>query len=60
MESDLSAVLAVAKTAATQQSMQLAMVKKAHEMQMSLAQMVDQVARAAPPPGQGTVVDKLA
>ncbi len=60
MGNDLSAVLAAARTAATQQSMQLAMVKKAHEMQMALAQMVDQVARAAPPPGQGTVVDKLA
>lgn len=60
MGHDISAVLAVARTAATQQSMQLAMVKKAHEMQMALAQMVAEVARSAPPPGQGTVVDKLA
>jgi hypothetical protein len=29
-------------------------------MEMALVEMVDQVARSAPPPGQGTKVDKLA
>lgn len=49
-----------ARTAATQQTVALAIVKKNHEMEQMLIQMVDQVARSAPPPGQGRVVDKVA
>jgi hypothetical protein len=63
MDTDLSMALVAAQTVATQQSAALAIVKKSHEMDMALAQMIDQTARAAvapPPPGQGRVVDKTA
>ncbi len=60
MDSDLATSLITARTASTQQSIALAVVKKSHDMQMALVQMIDETARAAPPPGQGKVVDKLA
>lgn len=60
MESDLSMSLMAARTAQTQQSAQVAIVKKSHEMEMALVKMVDEVARSAPPPGQGSRVDKVA
>ncbi len=60
MDLDLTSQLLAARSAGTQQSIAIAVLKKQHEMDMSLIQMVDQVARAAPPPGQGTRVDKLA
>ncbi len=60
MDTDLSMALVAARTAATQQSAVIAIVKKNHEMQMALVQMIDETARAAPPPGQGKVVDKVA
>jgi hypothetical protein len=60
MDSDLSTQLVAAQTARTQFSAQVAIVKKNHEMELALVQMVDEVARSAPPPGQGRQVDKLA
>jgi hypothetical protein len=60
METDLSSALMSAKTAATRQTAQLPMVKQSHEMEQTLVRMVDEVARAAPPEGQGKSVDKLA
>ena len=60
MDMDLTSQLLAARSAGTQQSIAIAVLKKSHEMEMSLIQMVDQVARSAPPPGQGTRVDKLA
>lgn len=60
MESDLATSLITARTATTQQSIALAVVKKSHDMQMALVEMIDETARSAPPPGQGTVVDKVA
>lgn len=60
METDLSSALMAAKTAATRQTAQLAMVKQNHAMEQALVEMVDEVARAAPPAGQGQSVDKLA
>ena len=60
MDSDLATSLITARVASTQQSIALAVVRKSHEMQMALVQMIDETARAAPPPGQGKVVDKLA
>lgn len=38
----------------------IAIMKKSHEMQMDLINMLSEVARSAPPPGQGTKVDKTA
>ena len=53
--------LAVARTISAQSSMATAMVKKGHEMDMALAQMIDQAVRNVPAPtGQGQVVDKTA
>jgi hypothetical protein len=60
MDSDLSTQMVALQGARTQFSAQIAIVKKNHEMEMALVNMVDQVARSAPPPGQGTKVDKLA
>lgn len=57
---DLTSQLLAARSQGTQQSIAMAVLKKSHEMEMSLIQMVDSVARAAPPAGQGTKVDKLA
>jgi hypothetical protein len=61
MDNDLSMTLMAAQTVATPQSAALAMVKKSHEMEVQIAQVVEKTARVAPPPpGQGRVVDKLA
>ena len=60
MDMDLATQMTALQGARTQFSAQIAIVKKNHEMEMALINMVDQVARAAPPPGQGTKVDKLA
>ena len=60
MDSDLSTQMVALQGARTQFSAQIAIVKKNHEMEMALVNMVDQVARSAPPPGQGMKVDKLA
>jgi len=60
MDTDLSTALAVAQSVSTRQSIALAVVKKTHELDMALARLIDDAARAAPPPGQGRVIDKLA
>lgn len=60
MDIDPVASVLAARTAATQNTIQLAVLKKSHEMELALLQMVDQQARAALPPGQGTRVDKVA
>lgn len=60
MDADLSTALIASRTAATHQSIALAVVKKAHEMEAAMIELVAETARAAPPPGQGRVVDKVA
>lgn len=60
MEADLASTLLAARTSATHQSVQLAVVKKAHEMQTQLLDMLLQPVQAVLPPGQGTQVDKTA
>lgn len=55
----VTSVLA-ARTAGTANAVQLAVLKKSQEMDMQLIGMIDQQVRAAPPPGQGTKVDKIA
>lgn len=60
MDMDLTSQLLAARVAGTRQAIAIAVLKKSHEMEMSLIQMVDAVARPAPPPDQGTRVDKLA
>ena len=60
MDTDLTSQLLAARSASTEHAIAIAVLKKSHEMEMSLVQMVDEVSRSAPPPGQGTRVDKLA
>lgn len=60
MNTDLAASLLTARTTATQHSVQIAVVKKAHDMQMELINSLMQTALSPPPPGQGTRVDKQA
>jgi hypothetical protein len=60
MDTDLSTSLAVAQSTSTRHSVAIAVLKQVHEAERALVQMVDEVARSAPPPGQGKVVDKLA
>lgn len=60
MDTDLSMNLLTARTAMTQHSVQIAVVKKAHEMQSDLLNTLMQTALSAPPPGQGLKIDKQA
>lgn len=60
MNTDLTTALIEARSTQTLQSATIAVIKKSHEMDMALVQMVDEVARSAPPPGQGLKVDKTA
>ncbi len=60
MDTDLSTSLIMARSTATQFSAQVAVVRKAHEMDLALLRAADQTARPAPPPGQGASVDKTA
>lgn len=60
MGTDLSTQLVAAQSSRTQFSAQIAVIRQNHDMEMATVAMVDEVARAAPPPGQGTKVDKLA
>ncbi len=60
MDIDLSMQMLAARSAATSNSVQIAVVKKAHEMQKDLLETLMQTALSAPPPGQGLKIDKLA
>lgn len=57
---ELAESIITAKQGATQQIMQFKILKKQHEMEMSLVNMIDEVARNAPPPGQGSKLDVTA
>jgi hypothetical protein len=58
---DVAAQLVAMRAAGTQQAAQLAIIKKNHEMELGLLNMLADVARSAPAPaGQGLVVDKRA
>lgn len=48
------------KQAATLQTASIAVIKKQHEMESQLIDMIAKTAQSAPPPGQGTHVDKTA
>lgn len=60
MNTDLSMQIMQMHSGKLQNSMQIAVFKKAHEMQTDLMNTLIQVSQAAPPPGQGTRVDKTA
>ncbi|NGP16353.1 MULTISPECIES: putative motility protein [Devosia] len=60
MNTDLASNLLTARAAQTQQSVQIAVAKKSHEMEMNLITMLMGSTPSAPPPGQGLKVDKQA
>ena len=60
MNTDLSTQMLQMSSAKLQNSVQIAVFKKAHEMQTDLINTLIQVSQSAPPPGQGVRVDKLA
>ena len=60
MNSDLTRQVVAMNSSKLQTSMQGAVFKKAHEMQTDLLETLMQTALSAPPPGQGTKIDKLA
>lgn len=60
MNTDLSAQMLSMTSAKTQNSVQIAVFKKANEMQTELLDTLMQSALSAPPPGQGLKIDKLA
>jgi len=60
MNTDLSMQVLAMNSAKLQNSMQIAVFKKAHDMQTDLLETLMQTALSAPPPGQGARVDKLA
>ncbi|UJW84022.1 putative motility protein [Devosia sp. SL43] len=60
MNTDLSMQMLTMNSAKLQNSVQVAVFKKAHEMQSDLLNSLMQTALSAPPPGQGLRVDKQA
>ena len=60
MNTDLSTQMLQMSSAKLQNSVQIAVFKKAHEMQTDLINTLIQVSQSAPPPGQGSKVDKTA
>lgn len=60
MDTDLTMSMLAMRSAATTNSVQIAVFKKAHEMQTQLLETLMQTALSAPPPGQGLKLDKLA
>ncbi|ODT81992.1 MAG: hypothetical protein ABS76_09125 [Pelagibacterium sp. SCN 64-44] len=60
MNTDLSMQMLAMNSAKLQNGIQIAVFKKAHEMQTDLLETLMQTALSAPPPGQGLKVDKLA
>lgn len=58
MNTDLSMQMVQMNTVATQNSVQIAVFKKANDMQNDLLNTLMQTALSPPPPGQGKLVDK--
>jgi len=57
---EISSQIMAMKQSATQQTATLKIIKKQHEMQMSMIDLIAQTAKTAPPAGQGLVIDKTA
>ena len=60
MNTDLSSQIMQMNSTSLQNSVQIAVFKKAHEMQSELPGTLMQTALSPPPPGQGARIDKLA
>lgn len=59
MDVGIAASVMATKQSATQQTAAMKIMKKEHDMQTALIDMIDTAVRSAPQPGQGTQVDKL-
>ena len=61
MDSDLATQMVSARSTGLQNAIQTTLVKKAHEADMAVVEMISQATSRAPAPqGQGIQVDKLA
>jgi|GEM_PF-469446 len=65
MDSDLSTLLVAAQAGATRQNVQIAVMRKANEMDQAVLSLIDEGAQnlkavSPPPEGMGRVVDKQA
>ncbi|MDP2779194.1 putative motility protein [Devosia sp.] len=60
MNTDLSTQMLSMNAASLQNSVQIAVFKKQHDMQSDLLNTLMQTALSAPPPGQGLKIDKQA
>jgi len=60
MDIDLASAALTARQSATLEVARMKMLKNEHDMQMSLIDMLAKTVKSAPPPGQGTYVDKTA
>ena len=60
MNADLSTQMLAMNSLQTQNSVQIAVFKKQHDMQSELLNTLTQATLAPPPPGQGIKVDKQA
>jgi hypothetical protein len=60
VNTDLSMQMLQMNTVATRNTVQVAVFKKANDMQSDLLNTLMQTALSAPPPGQGARIDKLA
>lgn len=58
MNTDLSAQMLALNSMATQNSVQIAVFKKSHDIQTDLLETLMASAKVAPPPGQGLKIDK--
>lgn len=60
MNTDVSMQMLAVNTMATQNSVQIAVFKKSHDMESGLLNTLMQTALSAPPPGQGLKIDRQA
>lgn len=60
MDTGLVVQMTTMLAARTQGLAQIAIMKRQHQMEMDLIAMLSEVARAAPPPGQGRLIDRAA
>ena len=61
MSADIVSTVVLTLASQTQQSVGIAVMRKRHQLDQAMLQIIDDVTRSAPPPtGQGQAVDKRA
>lgn len=58
MDVELATAATSMLAAKTQNAMQIALLKKQHEMEMSVVNLLAEAVQAPPPAGMGTIIDK--